>query len=58
MSSSTGSQARQPSATMLTEEMLARFGRRATEYDRENRFFSEDFEELRSRGLSQARRAA
>jgi alkylation response protein AidB-like acyl-CoA dehydrogenase len=35
------------SSTMLDDEMLARFGRRAGEYDRENRFFSEDFEELR-----------
>ena len=54
MSSSTGSQARQPSAPMLNDEMLARFGRRASEYDRENRFFSEDFEELRESGHLQA----
>jgi alkylation response protein AidB-like acyl-CoA dehydrogenase len=54
MSSSTGSQARQPSATMLNDEMLARFGQRASEYDRENRFFSEDFEELRESGYLQA----
>jgi alkylation response protein AidB-like acyl-CoA dehydrogenase len=35
------------SAPILNDEMLARFGRRASDYDRENRFFSEDFEELR-----------
>jgi alkylation response protein AidB-like acyl-CoA dehydrogenase len=34
----------------LTDEMLARFDERAPVYDRENRFFSEDFEELRDRG--------
>jgi alkylation response protein AidB-like acyl-CoA dehydrogenase len=33
---------------MLTEEMLARFASRAASYDRENRFFEEDFDELRS----------
>lgn len=32
----------------LTEEMLARFASRAASYDRENRFFAEDFEELRA----------
>ena len=32
----------------LTEEMLARFASRAATYDRENRFFDEDFEELRA----------
>ncbi len=31
----------------LTQEMLARFDSRAATYDRENRFFEEDFEELR-----------
>lgn len=31
----------------LTEEMLARFESRAATYDRENRFFDQDFEELR-----------
>jgi alkylation response protein AidB-like acyl-CoA dehydrogenase len=31
----------------LTEEMLARFDFRAATYDRENRFFDQDFEELR-----------
>lgn len=34
--------------SVLTEEMLARFAARAVTYDRENRFFKEDFEELRS----------
>ncbi|HEV7550541.1 MAG TPA: acyl-CoA dehydrogenase family protein [Candidatus Angelobacter sp.] len=33
--------------TALTEEMLARFAARAATYDKENRFFQEDFEELR-----------
>src|SRR5258708_21104088 len=33
---------------VLTEEMLARFASRAASYDRENRFFTEDFEELRA----------
>jgi alkylation response protein AidB-like acyl-CoA dehydrogenase len=32
----------------LTEELLARFDARAAAYDRENRFFDQDFEELRA----------
>jgi alkylation response protein AidB-like acyl-CoA dehydrogenase len=36
--------------SVLTEEMLARFDERAPMYDRENRFFTEDFEELRGCG--------
>lgn len=36
------------SRSVLSEEMLARFGSRAAGYDRENRFFAEDFEELRA----------
>jgi alkylation response protein AidB-like acyl-CoA dehydrogenase len=32
---------------ILTDGMMARFAARAPEYDRENRFFTEDFEELR-----------
>jgi len=36
--------------TVLTEEMLQRFMERAPGYDRENSFFSEDFEELRDAG--------
>ncbi len=35
---------------LLTEEMLARFDQRAPEYDRANRFFDEDFAELRDSG--------
>jgi alkylation response protein AidB-like acyl-CoA dehydrogenase len=35
---------------LLTDEMLARFDERAMTYDRENRFFTEDFEELRDSG--------
>ena len=38
---------------LLTEEMLGRFDDRAPGYDRENRFFDEDFEELRSSGYLQ-----
>ncbi|MEY2412154.1 MAG: hypothetical protein QOD84_760 [Acidobacteriaceae bacterium] len=34
--------------SVLTEGMLARFDARAASYDRENRFFAEDFEELRA----------
>lgn len=34
----------------LTEEMLARFDARAPLYDKENRFFTEDFEELKASG--------
>ena len=34
----------------LTDEMLALFGERAARYDAENRFFREDFEELRAAG--------
>jgi alkylation response protein AidB-like acyl-CoA dehydrogenase len=36
--------------TLLTDDMLERFGSRAAVYDRENRFFTEDFEELRDAG--------
>jgi alkylation response protein AidB-like acyl-CoA dehydrogenase len=35
---------------LLDEELLARFDERAPEYDRDNAFFTEDFEELRERG--------
>ena len=35
---------------LLTDDMLARFDERAPVYDRENRFFDEDFEELRHSG--------
>ena len=37
-------------ATLLTDEMLARFAARAPRYDEENRFASEDFQELREAG--------
>jgi alkylation response protein AidB-like acyl-CoA dehydrogenase len=36
---------------LLTDEMLARFDERAPVYDRENRFFDEDWEELRDAGF-------
>jgi alkylation response protein AidB-like acyl-CoA dehydrogenase len=35
---------------LLTDDMLARFDQRAPVYDRENRFFTEDFEELVASG--------
>ena len=35
---------------VLSEDMIRRFGERAGRYDTENRFFSEDFEELRRSG--------
>ena len=43
-----GNNAAQSGKTCLTEEMLTRFAGRAATYDRENRFFQEDFEELRA----------
>src|ERR1700728_3965668 len=36
--------------SLLSGEMLARFESRAGTYDRENRFFDQDFEELRATG--------
>jgi len=39
------------SPDLLDEAMLARFDERAPQYDRENRFFKEDFDELRERGF-------
>lgn len=39
-----------PVESVLTEEMLARFASRAATYDRENRFFQEDFDELKAAG--------
>ncbi len=36
--------------TVLTDDMLARFATRAPQYDRDNVFFSEDFDELRQAG--------
>jgi alkylation response protein AidB-like acyl-CoA dehydrogenase len=38
------------SASLLTDEMLARFAARAPQYDQEHRFASEDFQELRDAG--------
>jgi alkylation response protein AidB-like acyl-CoA dehydrogenase len=35
-----------PGAPVLSDEMLARFRQRAGDYDRENRFFSEDWDEI------------
>lgn len=40
----------QSTTPVLTEDMLKRFATRAPVYDRENRFFKEDFEELRGSG--------
>jgi alkylation response protein AidB-like acyl-CoA dehydrogenase len=37
-------------APLLTDEMLDRFDERAPTYDRDNTFFTEDFEELRDAG--------
>jgi alkylation response protein AidB-like acyl-CoA dehydrogenase len=37
-------------APLLTDEMLARFDERAKQYDRENTFFTADFEELKASG--------
>jgi alkylation response protein AidB-like acyl-CoA dehydrogenase len=36
--------------SVLTEDMLARFGSRAATYDRDNTFFADDFQELRRAG--------
>jgi len=36
--------------SVLTDDMLARFASRASKYDRENAFFTDDFEELRRAG--------
>src|SRR5580765_1618729 len=36
--------------TFLSDEMLKRFAQRAPKYDRDNTFFTEDFEELREAG--------
>jgi alkylation response protein AidB-like acyl-CoA dehydrogenase len=37
-------------AYVLSDEIVDRCGGRAAEYDRENRFFNEDFEELKQAG--------
>lgn len=36
--------------SLLDNDLLERFGGRAATYDRENRFFSEDFDELQAAG--------
>src|SRR5688500_13713761 len=41
-------------ARLLTDDMLERFEKRAAGYDRENRFFDEDWEELRNSGYLRA----
>ncbi len=38
------------SASLLTDEMLARFAARAPQYDADNRFAADDFQELREAG--------
>ena len=40
----------QTAQAVLTDDMLARFSKRAPQYDRDNVFFSDDFEELREAG--------
>ncbi|MGE3271533.1 MAG: acyl-CoA dehydrogenase family protein [Chloroflexota bacterium] len=42
-----------PVTSVLTDELIARCGDRAATYDRENRFFSEDFDELKQAGYLQ-----
>ena len=42
------------SKPFLTESMLEQFAARARGYDRDNRFFTEDFEDLRKAGLPAA----
>ncbi len=36
--------------TVLSDDLISRCGSRAAAYDRDNRFFTEDFEELRAAG--------
>ena len=42
-----GAAAAEPARRVLSEQMLERCAARAATYDRENRFFEEDFKELR-----------
>lgn len=42
-----------PVSSVLTDELIARCGERAAAYDRENRFFQEDFDELKQAGYLQ-----
>ena len=46
----TTTEPRTETTEVLTDEMLARFDERAPTYDRENRFFDEDFAELKASG--------
>ena len=39
-----------PAAPVLTDSLIDRCGQRAAGYDRDNRFFQEDFDELRQAG--------
>ena len=50
----TTTEPRTETTELLTDEMLARFDERAPIYDRENRFFDEDFDELRRPATSLA----
>ena len=45
-----GSPAPASAQTVLTDEMLERFSKRAPQYDRDNVFFSDDFDELKEAG--------
>ena len=45
-----------PASAILSEAMLQRFRDRAPGYDRENRFFQEDFDDLRGAGYLAHRR--
>src|SRR4051812_24460889 len=40
----------EPTTSVLTDSLIDRCGQRAAMYDRENRFFQEDFDELRDAG--------
>src|SRR4051812_16044954 len=46
----TTTEPRTETTDVLTDEMLARFDERAPTYDRQNRFFDEDFAELKTPG--------
>lgn len=43
-----------PGGTILSDELIAECGERAADYDRENTFFTEDFEALRDAGYLRA----
>ena len=44
-----------PASPILPEAMLQTFRDRAPGYDRENRFFQEDFDDLAEPGISRSR---